>query len=234
MYEAAEHGPLIQSLILLNKSKVIVEVGVAAAQTTNSLCHGAKAVGGFVYGYDLWDTHGLRKQFHHGSSMEYCIGFLQSQGHTNFELTKIDSTSEEFKTLIPKKHPKIDLAFIDGCHSYPGVKNDFEVIYPQLADDGIIVFHDTQRIDGPREFMIDLRTKFWDGTYDIVDFPYGDSRRVGVSLLVKRSYATVGLPLDEICNLDDHSDLIYAKEKEWYRQEQDRVAQVRDSLKGLE
>jgi hypothetical protein len=212
---------------------VIVEVGVAEAKSTDWLCRGAKLRGGKVYGYDLWDTHGLNNQFQHWSSKEKCEEYLQSKGHSNFELTKINSRTPEFAELIKTKHPSIDLAYIDGCHSYDGIKNDFDVIYPLLSESGVIVFHDTLRIDGCREFMIDLRTKFFDGTYDLITFPWGSmfysdgnvvNRRTGISVLAKRSFATLDLPIDEQCNLDEHFQEIYVKEEEWYEKELKKAA----------
>ena len=228
-----EQGPLLESLVYLNQAQVIVEVGVAEAKSTDWLCRGAKLRGGKVYGYDLWDTHGLNNQFEHWSSKEKCETYLQSKGHTNFELTKIDSRTPEFAELIKTKHPSIDLAYIDGCHSYDGIKNDFDIIYPLLSECGVIVFHDTLKIDGCREFMIDLRTKFWDGTYDLITFPWGSmfysdgnvvNRRTGISILTKRSFATLDLPIDEQCNLDEHFNDIYVKEEEWYEAELKRAA----------
>jgi len=231
-----EQGPLLESLVYLNQAQVIVEVGVAEAKSTDWLCRGAKLRGGKVYGYDLWDTHGLNNQFEHWSSKEKCETYLQSKGHTNFELTKINSRTPEFEELIKTKHPSIDLAFIDGCHSYDGIKNDFDVIYPLLSESGVIVFHDTLRIDGCREFMIDLRTKFFDGTYDLITFPWGSmfysdgnvvNRRTGISVLAKRSFATLDLPIDEQCNLDEHFQEIYVKEEEWYEAELKRAAKAK-------
>jgi hypothetical protein len=228
-----EQGPLLESLVYLNQAQVIVEVGVAEAKSTDWLCRGAKLRGGKVYGYDLWDTHGLNNQFEHWSSKEKCETYLQSKGHTNFELTKINSRTPEFAELIKTKHPSIDLAYIDGCHSYDGIKNDFDIIYPLLSECGVIVFHDTLKIDGCREFMIDLRTKLWDGTYDLITFPWGSmfysdgnvvNRRTGISVLTKRSFATLDLPIDEQCNLDEHFNDIYVKEEEWYEAELKRAA----------
>ena len=228
-----EQGPLLESLVYLNQAKVVVEIGVAEAKSTDWLCRGAKLRSGFVYGYDLWDTHGLNNQFQHWSSKEKCEEYLRGKGHVNFELTKINSRTPEFAELIKSKHPSIDLAYIDGCHSYDGIKNDFDVIYPLLSESGVIVFHDTLRIDGCREFMIDLRTKFFDGTYDLITFPWGSmfysdgnvvNRRTGISVLAKRSFATLDLPIDEQCNLDEHFNDIYVKEEEWYEAELKRAA----------
>ena len=232
-----EQGPLLESLVYLNQAKVIVEVGVAEAKTTDWLCRGAKLRGGFVYGYDIWDTHGLQNQFEHWSSKEKCEEYLRSKGHVNFELTKINSRTPEFAELIKTRHPVIDLAFIDGCHSYDGIKNDFDAIYPQLSECGVIVFHDTMSIDGCREFMIDLRTKFWDGTFDLITFPWGSmfysdgnvvNRRTGISVLAKRSFATLDLPIDEQCNLDEHFNDIYVKEEEWYEAELKRANKAKN------
>jgi predicted O-methyltransferase YrrM len=225
-----EHRPLLQNLIYLTKAQVIVEVGVAEAKTTEWLCEGARLVDGKVYGYDIWDTHGLKNQFQHWSSKEQCEKHLTDRGYTNFELTQIDSKTPEFRELIKTRHPVIDLAFIDGCHSYDGIKNDFEAIYPQLGPFGVIVFHDTLRIDGCREFIIDLRTKYNDGRFDIVEFPFGSmvisdtptgvphlqQRHVGIAMLVRRSYAQSPGTIDEICNLEDRSKEIYQKEQDWY------------------
>jgi len=231
-----EQGPLLESLVYLNQAKVVVEIGVAEAKSTDWLCRGAKLRGGKVYGYDLWDTHGLNNQFEHWSSKEKCETYLQSKGHTNFELTKINSRTPEFAELIKTKHPSIDLAYIDGCHSYDGIKNDFDIIYPLLSECGVIVFHDTLKIDGCREFMIDLRTKFFDGTYDLITFPWGSmfysdgnvvNRRTGISVLTKRSFATLDLPIDEQCNLDEHFNDIYVKEEEWYEAELKRAAKAK-------
>jgi len=38
---------------------------------------------------------------------------------------------------------KIDLIFIDGDHSYEGVKADWELFLPHLSEFGVVVFHDT-------------------------------------------------------------------------------------------
>jgi len=214
-------GEMFKSIIRFNEAKTIIEVGVAQATTTRYFCEAAKQTGGFVYGYDLWDTHGLHNQFDALSTKNKCEYYLNSFGFTNYELTQINSKSTEFKQLINTKHGgKIDFAFIDGCHSYDGIKNDFDVIYPNLSPFSIVAFHDTLKIDGCREFIIDLRSTLFDGTFDIVDFPFGyGSRRVGITLLVKRSYPVINELIDEICGSPSNPEQIYDKEKIWYSKE---------------
>jgi predicted O-methyltransferase YrrM len=38
---------------------------------------------------------------------------------------------------------KIDILFIDGDHSYEGVKRDWDLFTPHLREFGIVIFHDT-------------------------------------------------------------------------------------------
>lgn len=69
---------------------------------------------------------------------------------------------------------KIDFLFIDGDHSYEGVKNDFELYSKIMSENGIIMLHDTDeyyeknllvtedskkdhhRFDGPSKFVKEL------------------------------------------------------------------------------
>lgn len=53
-----------------------------------------------------------------------------------------DSTSNNVVDLIKSLGIKFDFIFIDGDHSYEGVKNDYEKFKQFLADDGFMGFHD--------------------------------------------------------------------------------------------
>ena len=213
-------SPLFLEFIKFNRYRNIVEIGVAAGGMTRYLCEAVMAMGGFVYGFDIWTIHGLRRQFKQISSKECVDEYLKSCGLKNFELIQVNTRMEEFGEIIRKKCPTIDFAFIDGCHSYEGIKNDFDIVYPLLNETGMIAFHDTLKIDGCREFMIDLRTIYYDGTFDIIDMPWGNGkRRVGVSILMKRTYPVMGWKIDEICGSLSEPHEIYKKEKEWYKRE---------------
>lgn len=217
-FEKTDWGPLLMSLVQFNKSKVIVEVGVCVGDSTDYLCQGAKFNDGYVYGFDLWDVHGLWNQFPQYSTQEQVEIKLKNLGHNNFLMHTVDTKTDKFKNLIKKIKP-IDFAFIDACHSYEGISNDFNVIFPCMADGGIIVFHDTSAIDGCREFIIDLRTTLNDGSFDIIDFPYGGfNRRCGVTILKKRTL-NHGAMIDEICGSPSTPDVIYKKEKIWLSNE---------------
>ena len=53
-----------------------------------------------------------------------------------------DSSSNYILNKIKESNIKFDLIFIDGDHTYNGVKNDFQNYKQFLNDDGIIAFHD--------------------------------------------------------------------------------------------
>ena len=94
---------------------------------------------------------------------------------THFYPRFIKETSENaFYNFFIRQDIKIDLLFIDGDHSYEGVKKDFELYSTILSDNGIIIIHDTDsdyentlivsedakkdhhRFDGPAKFIKEL------------------------------------------------------------------------------
>jgi hypothetical protein len=94
---------------------------------------------------------------------------------THFYPRFIKETSENaFYDFFVRQDIKIDLLFIDGDHSYEGVKKDFELYSTILSDYGIIIIHDTDseyektlivsedskkdhyRFDGPSKFIKEL------------------------------------------------------------------------------
>jgi cephalosporin hydroxylase len=62
----------------------------------------------------------------------------------SLSLVKADSHSPETRKQVEGllKGKPVDLLFIDGDHSYEGVKKDFEMYSPFVADGGMIGFHD--------------------------------------------------------------------------------------------
>jgi hypothetical protein len=54
------------------------------------------------------------------------------------------STSDKTRQLLIPYKGKIDLVYIDGDHTYDGVKADYMMILPLLADRAILLFHDSK------------------------------------------------------------------------------------------
>jgi len=53
-----------------------------------------------------------------------------------------DSQTLEMRDDVSRFCPEYDLIFIDGDHSYEGVKIDFELYKELLSNRGVILFHD--------------------------------------------------------------------------------------------
>ena len=80
-------------------------------------------------GYDLYKVP-LFKSF---ASNAQKIHLMRKDSHEY-------SSLEQVKTIL--KGRKLDFLFIDGDHTYKGVKNDFEMYSPLVKEGGIIAFHD--------------------------------------------------------------------------------------------
>jgi len=67
-----------------------------------------------------------------------------------------DSHSERVFNQVKDK--KFDILFIDGDHSYEGVKKDFEMYAPLVKDRGLILMHDiTNTNEGVPEFWKEIK-----------------------------------------------------------------------------
>jgi len=230
-------APLLTTWIDFCNYKTIVEIGVQQGETTEEFCKIAQKIGGKVFGYDFFDKIGaygtVGSKVPPTPPLETIREKLFNKGYDDnvLKLTKIDTSTDEFVTVLTrdlKKYRKrsIDFAFIDGCHSYEGVKNDFLKVYPLLSPEGTIVFHDTFSHAGPRKFVLELYEEN-DGTYDIIHLPFGGGPgtqpygRIGIAILTKRSFAWSegGIHNTDHDNPPLDEEEIYKNEKEWYERQ---------------
>ncbi|MCD6465773.1 class I SAM-dependent methyltransferase [Candidatus Bathyarchaeota archaeon] len=65
-------------------------------------------------------------------------------------------TLEEVKKILSNE--KLEFLFIDGDHTYEGVKKDFEMYSPLVSADGLVAFHDI--VPGPKHRVGEV-PKFW-------------------------------------------------------------------------
>lgn len=213
----------LESVASFIEAKTIVEIGVATGEVSIHLARVAQNNGGKYFGFDLWSQHGQVNQFPATGSKVEVEKRLKDIGLSCFQLTQINTIDQRelFENLLDSNCPNgIDFCFIDACHSYKGIANDFIAAYPRLSKTGIIAFHDTAKIDGCREFVLDLRTKFHDGSYDIIDLPFGaEERHCGVTLLVKRMLPVTNLAIDEICGSISLPKVIEQNEVKWLSKE---------------
>lgn len=75
--------------------------------------------------------------------------------------SKADSTFRKVQSIL--KPELLDFLFIDGDHSYEGVKNDFEKYSVLVKKGGFIAFHDIVELgpDSPTDYYVGGVPKFW-------------------------------------------------------------------------
>ena len=137
--------------------KVILEIGTARGGTlllwaricsSNAIIISIDLPGGnFGGGYPVYKSI-LYKSFKQKNQI---IKLIRSDSHSEYTLSKV-------KKILNGK--KIDYLFIDGDHSYHGVKKDYHQYKSSCSTDAIIGIHDIN-IDNrsPRQIFV---SDFWD------------------------------------------------------------------------
>jgi len=128
------------------KPKTILEIGTANGGTLflfsqivdkNATIISIDLPGGkFGGGYPKWKIP-LYKSFAKDTQKIYLI---RADSHK-------EETLRSVKNILGNK--KVDFLFIDGDHTYEGVKRDFEMYSPFVRKGGIVAFHDI--VHGPTE-----------------------------------------------------------------------------------
>jgi predicted O-methyltransferase YrrM len=134
-YEIAKLLEIVAGL----RPRVVLEIGTAGGGTlflfTRAADPDAKIIsidlpgGPFGGGYPRWKTP-LYKSFSKEGQKIYLI---RRDSHD-------PQTLEEVKRILGGE--RVDFLFIDGDHTYEGVKRDFEMYSPLVREGGIIAFHD--------------------------------------------------------------------------------------------
>lgn len=83
---------------------------------------------------DLWDSQTIP----HNPEMRWRSWCPEG---VDFHVIFGNSQTEEMRDRVAEIMPEIDFLFIDGDHTYTGVKNDF-MLYGPLVKSGVIAFHD--------------------------------------------------------------------------------------------
>jgi predicted O-methyltransferase YrrM len=130
---------LLYGLVRSMKPSVCVEIGSARGRSTCYIGMALKENGfGTLYAID---PH-IRTDWNDYNSVDtYDIlkDNIDALGLTG-QVKLLRAFSEK---IADSWDSKIDLLFIDGDHSYDGVKQDWELFSPYLSPFGIAIFHDT-------------------------------------------------------------------------------------------
>ena len=182
MQSQAEIGELYRA-VMERRPRVVVEIGTCHGGTLYLWCQASSPEATLV-SIDLPEGE-------FGGSYRACrAGFYRdfaSPGQT-VHLLRADSHSPKTVELVAATlgHAPIDFLFIDGDHTYDGVKRDFELYLPLVAKGGMVALHDIHpRPEEPRievwRFWEELRARYPEATEWIDDSPQG--RPIGIGLI---------------------------------------------------
>jgi predicted O-methyltransferase YrrM len=171
-----EFATLIR-LVSEREPKVVVEIGTAQGGTYWAWCRVAASTAHLVSidlpGNDEWDAR------------------VRSYPRPTQNQTVIRADSHDPRTIrsLDGLRASVDLLFIDGDHSYDGVRADFENYAPLVRPGGLIAFHDVESTYHPASQVDRLWTQLRD-LYDareIIDTANDEqSGRYGIGVLFWR------------------------------------------------
>ena len=131
-----ECGAFLASLIKMSKYRSVLEVGVFEGETSQHLIN-ALPQGGQYVGIDINDyrTNAAKA--------------LMTSGGKSIDFILGNSLDELAK--LPSNH--FDLIFVDGDHSWEHIVKEFKLVEKVIARGGVIAYHDTIHLDGPRKLV---------------------------------------------------------------------------------
>lgn len=132
----------LQHLILsLPKNPLVLEIGTFRGWSAITMALARKDIRIIT----LDNLEGIPEENFHISSFEIITNFKNN--NVERQITFIKSSSQDFNI-----NKKLDLIFIDGDHSFNGVKHDFKKFLPFVKEKGIVVFHDYRQEPGVTKF----------------------------------------------------------------------------------
>ena len=146
-----------EGMLLYNLAKrctgrgVIVEIGSWKGKSTIWLAQGSKA-GKKVKVYAIDPHIGSPPLKPNGEEIWTFDEFKRNITAAGADdiISPIVKTSEE---AVREVTEPVELIFIDGDHTYEGVKKDFELWYPKVVPGGFMVFHDSIILPGPKRVV---------------------------------------------------------------------------------
>jgi predicted O-methyltransferase YrrM len=178
-YEVTE---LIRFLNTHNRPKVLCEIGTANSGTNLLLGQAVKSAE-FIAGIDLYVKNRSR--------LRYYLWPKKSEQFNGDSKSGLTISNLENRL----KGRKIDFLFIDGDHSYEGVKADFEAYLPLMAENGLIAFHDIvpdfkTRFGKDTGMWVGEVPQYWkelkeqySNTVEIIENPEQDGQGIGLIVL---------------------------------------------------
>ena len=139
------HVPFAFWIMSSSRPRVFVELGSHHGVSYAGFCEAAARArtGSRCYAVDTWE--GDKHAGYFDEAVYYELKEFHGRRYAAFsELLKCKFDD----ALLRFADGSIDLLHIDGLHTYEAVKHDFESWRPKLSDRGVVLFHDTNVLDG--------------------------------------------------------------------------------------
>jgi predicted O-methyltransferase YrrM len=130
-----ELGALYNLAAACPQGALALEIGSYLGASSCYLAAGLARVNGSLICVDTWQNETMPD-----GERDTFAEFQKNTNGAKDRIATLRKRSEEISD--DEIRSPLNLVFIDGDHSYAGVKNDFECVQKWLAEDGIIAFHD--------------------------------------------------------------------------------------------
>lgn len=132
----------------LDQESRYVEIGSFLGCSTLLVALNSNAT---VWAHDIWSLDSNANPVECPS--ENFFNFYAKVKEYNLRNRVIPIIGNSLKTIAMHDDDSIDLAFIDGDHSFEGTLGDFENVYPKMKKCGIILAHDCTPNSEPLEAL---------------------------------------------------------------------------------
>ena len=179
MYQISEEIQLFFRMLADIKAIRMLEIGVLFGGTTFLFSNALQEKGTLIsIDIDLPDVY---RQF---------LPRVASDKRVTIHLLKLDSHSPDTLQIVEAilKGEQLDAVFIDGDHTYEGVKRDYEMYSPLVRSRGLIGFHDIVHHVGDKHCKVEKLWKEIKATgaqvTDIINSP--KQGKCGIGVLFKK------------------------------------------------
>lgn len=160
------------------KPKVVLEIGSLYGGTLyHWLNTGESDVR--VLSIDLFatiDFEKTKKLWQSWIKEEQLISVMKADSHSSETIKLVTDAANNFTNGI-------GWLFIDGDHSYNGVKADYENYFPLLGENGYCIFHDIFGENGVSEFWNELKNKL-NGRFPVIEMCHS-KYHLGIGVIQK-------------------------------------------------